>query len=481
VKVVLVNPNYHFWKTGSEFLARALGRQAPLGLLSLASYVKAHLPWVRITLIDAGLLMLSAQETVRRILAAKPDLVGITVTTVLFNEAKAIARRIKAESPATRVIVGGPHVSGSPAQSLNECEAFDLAVVGEGEETFKEILEACRHGLPLAGLPGVVAPEAGNAGPERRPRKLMDDLDRLPPLAWDLLPGFPGAYGANIFFSPGGTMASLTTSRGCPFSCRFCDQSTFGRRFRAMSAARVVQDVRAMHEQYGVRYLVFCDDTFTLDRSRVLEICQGLQGLRVPISWSCDANVMTIDPAMLRAMKAAGCWSISYGIESGSETILRSLDKRIELDRAREVIAATRKAGIHAKGLFILGTPEESRETIKLTQDFIRSVPFSTINLSKFTPYPGLPLTAAVQGEAAIDFSKLNGMNFVCPSRHLTLGELEEAYEGTLRGFFNTRSAWRTHLGLILGRWENARRFFGILPRLIGYTMRSKIQTGNGD
>ena len=403
------------------------------------------------------------------------------MTTVLFNEAKAIARRLKAESPEITVIVGGPHISGSPAQSLNECEAFDLAVFGEGEETFTEILEACRHGRPLASLPGVMAQEAGIAGRERHPRKLIDDLDSLPPLAWDLLPGFPRAYKPNIFFSPGGTMASLITSRGCPFSCRFCDQSTFGRRFRAMSAARVVQDVRAIYEQYGVTYLVFCDDTFTLDRPRVLEICQGLQGLRLPISWSCDANVMTIDPAMLRAMKEAGCWSIAYGIESGSETILRSLDKKIELGRAREVITETRKAGIHAKGLFILGTPEESRETIKLTQDFIRSVPFSTINLSKFTPYPGLPLMAEVQGEAAIDYSRLNGMNFVCPSRHLTISELEEAYERTLRGFFNTRSAWRTHLGLILGGWENARRFFGIMPGLIGHAMRSKIQTGNGD
>jgi radical SAM superfamily enzyme YgiQ (UPF0313 family) len=239
--------------------------------------------------------------------------------------------------------------------------------------------------------------------------------------------------------------------------------------------------VRAIYEQYGVTYLVFCDDTFTLDRSRVLEICQGLQRLRLPISWSCDANVMTIDPAMLRAMREAGCWSIAYGIESGSETILRSLDKKIELGRAREVITGTRKAGIHAKGLFILGTPEESRESIKLTQDFIRSVPFSTINLSKFTPYPGLTLMAEVQGAAAIDYSKLNGMNFVCPSRHLTISELEEAYASTLRGFFNTRSAWRTHLGLILGGWENARRFFGIVPGLIGHAMRSKIQTANGD
>jgi radical SAM superfamily enzyme YgiQ (UPF0313 family) len=458
-----------------------LGRQAPLGLLSLASYVKVHLPWVRITIIDAGLLMLSSGDTARQILAAKPDLVGITVTTVLFNEAKAIARRLKAESPEITVIVGGPHISGSPAQSLNECEAFDLAVFGEGEVTFTEILEARRHGRPLVSLPGVMAQEAGIASRERHPRKLIDDLDSLPPLAWDLLPVFPRAYRPNIFFSPGGTMASLITSRGCPFSCRFCDQSTFGGRFRAMSAARVVQDVRAIYEQYGVTYIVFCDDTFTLDRSRVLEICQGLQQLRLPISWSCDANVMTIDPAMLRAMREAGCWSIAYGIESGSVTILRSLDKKIELGRAREVITGTRKTGIHAKGLFILGTPEESRETIKLTQDFIRSVPFSTINLSKFTPYPGLTLMAEVQGAAAIDCSKLNGMNFVCPSRHLSISELEEAYVSTLRGFFNTKSAWRTHLGLILGGWENARRFFGIVPGLIGHAVRSKIQTANGD
>ncbi len=476
MRVVLVNPNYQFWRPGTEFLLQALGRQVPLGLLSLASYVGAHLPWVRLSVIDAGLHLLSPEETARRVESAKPELVGLTMTTVQVEQAETVARILKEAFPRVKIIVGGPHVSGTGEKVLELCEAFDAAVFGEGEETFREILEAVRSGRPLDNLTGVICRTPGGGIRRNAPREMIKELDRLPSPGWELLAGFPKAYASNIFFSPGGDMASLTTSRGCPFSCRFCDQSTFGQHFRAFSADRVVTEVCLLWEKYGVRYLMFCDDTFTLQRDRVLEICGGIAGLRRRFAWSCDANVMTVDPPLLQAMKEAGCWAISYGIESGSEKILRSIGKTIDLARAAQVIRETREAGIHAKGLFMLGTPEESWETIKETRDFISSIPFTTINLSKFTPYPGTALWAEVQGENSLDFHRLNGMNFVLPSRHLSIQEMDEGYEKILREFYHTIRSWRTHCGLALQSWEHARRFLGIIPGLVRHAINSKLR-----
>lgn len=478
MRVVLVNPNYNFWKPGSEFILRAIGQQAPLGLLSLASYVTEHLAEIWIGILDARPKLLSTRETVKRILAMRPDLVGITMTTVLVHEAETIAESLKEVLPHVKIIAGGPHVSGTGGSILERCAVFDAAVFGEGEVTFGEILKAVRDDKSMEGMPGVICRNNDGVIVRSLPRELIEDLDSLPMLNWNLLPGFPEDYPSNIFFSPGGAMATLTTSRGCPFRCRFCDQSTFGHRFRASSAQRIVADVCRLREGYSVEYVVFCDDTFTLDRERVLEICDRLSRLKHNVAWSCDANVMTVDSEMLRAMKKAGCWSVSYGIESGSETVLRSIGKNIDIGRAYEVIRETREAGIHAKGLFILGTPEESKETIKETLHFIRSAPISSLNLSKFTPYPGTAIESKIDHREAIDYSMLNGMRFVLGSRHLSIQELEEGYETILREFYNTFRSWRFHMSLALQSKNHVRRFFGILPDVLCQSIQARVNRG---
>ena len=476
MRVVLLNPNYSFWKPENEYLLKAIGQQAPLGLLSLASYARAHLDWVQIRIIDARLTLLSPAEMVARITAMTPDLVGITITTVMAEDAAVIAQMLKQALPGMVIIAGGPHVSGSGVKVLEECAAFDAAVFGEGEETFTELLKALRGGKPFATIPGVIYRDGEGAIRRNAPRPFIEDLDTLPALEWRLLDGFPEAYPPNIFFSPGGSKASLTTSRGCPFSCKFCDQSTFGRRFRAVSAQKVIAGVRELQEEYGVKYIVFCDDTFTLDRERVFAICEGMARLKPGISWTCDANVMTVDAELLRSMRKAGCWSISYGLESGSEKILRAIGKRVDLRHGRHVITETRKAGIHAKGLFILGTPEESAESIRETRDFIMSVPLSSINLSKFTPYPGTALDAEIHREEPVAYRMLNGMHFVMPSRHLSIKELDDGYERILRDFYNTVISWRIHMGMAISSRENARKFITILPGLLRHVIRAKIR-----
>jgi radical SAM superfamily enzyme YgiQ (UPF0313 family) len=370
------------------------------------------------------------------------------------------------------IIAGGPHISGARSDALQELTSVDLGVAGEGEITFQEALEAIRGNCPLSEIRGLIRRTEAGEIRCNPPRELLPDLDALPLPDWDLLPDFPRRYTPNAFFSPRGPAANLTTARGCPFDCAFCDQSTFGRRPRAASAQYVLEAVRRLQSRYGIRYIMFCDDTFALDRNRVMEFCRLMRRVR-DVSWSCDANVMTVDREMLRAMKRAGCWSISYGLESGSPEILESLNKRIDLARARQVVAETRAAGIYVKGLFILGTPEESHKTLRQTREFIASLPLSTLNLSKFAPYPGTRLRALIADKIRGDCGDMNGMNFVAPSRHLSIAELERAYAQTLRLFYNSVRAWRFHTPIVLRHWR-------VLPGVILGAPRSVWQAVAG-
>ena len=480
MKVTLVNPPYTFWKAGAEPLAALLGHHVPLGPLSLAAYVRERLSGLTLEVLDAPAQSLSREETVRRVIEGAPDVVGITVTTTVAPAAEAIALAVKAALPHTTVVVGGPHVSGTGLAALPPSKAFDLAVVGEGEETFRELLEALRDGRAFDQVQGILYRDADGQVRQTPARPPIADLDSLPLPAFDLLADFPRAYQPNIFFSPGGPAASLVTSRGCPFQCTFCDQSTFGHRYRAASAQSVFEAVRTLQRDYGIRYLVFYDDTFTLDRERVLELCDLLRGLRPRMAWSCDAHVTTVDPALLRAMRRAGCWSISYGLESGSPAVLKSLRKTFDLERAREAVRATRAAGIRVRGLFIFGTPEESASTAQETRAFIRSLPLTMMNLSKFTPYPGSELHGQVRQGLAADSERLNGMNFVVPSRHLSIEDLEREYDQTIRCFYSRPHAFIVHLPILLRRWQNIRRLAAAAPALLE-ARRQKRRAGTGE
>ena len=472
MKVALANPAYTFWRPDKQYLAKALGHSPPLGLLSLAAYVRNSISDIEISIVDAPAEGISNDQLASRLIALCPQVIGITVTTNVLPSAQRIARLVKQALPTATLIVGGPHISSAGVEAIRACEYFDFGVSGEGELTLLELLQSLRSGRSASEIPGVIWRDAQGDLHRTEPRTTAVDLDALPQPAWDLLDGFPAGYQANIFFSPGGPAASLITSRGCSFRCAFCDQSTFGHQYRSASAETVLHAVKSVQEKYGIRYITFCDDTFTLDRQRVLDLCGLLSELSPPIAWSCDANVMTMDRALLEKMKLAGCWSVSYGLESGSPEVLKSLRKQIDLQRAKKVIEDTRTAAIHAKGLFIMGTPEESAESIRLTREFIRSVPLSTINLSKFTPYPGSELYDQVGDQVDADYDKMNGMHFVLPSKYLSIEELEQEYDRAIEGFFSTRRSRCLHLSILLGRWDHLRRVLEIVPDILKAKVR---------
>jgi radical SAM superfamily enzyme YgiQ (UPF0313 family) len=436
--IVLVDPPYDRVAPGYGFVRHVTNRAPALGLLHLAAIAREH--GYEPSIIESDAEDLDEAAVVRRIVARAPRYVGITLFTVGVWAAARIAQGVKAALPDTTVIVGGPHVSSMGRETLARFDCFDLAVVGEGEWALVELLRALGGGGDLGAISGLIWRDGG-ALRENPSRPIPQDLDDLPMPAWDLLPGFPHAYPPAIYDYPRGPTATLAASRGCPFHCKFCDTSTFGARVRAYSPEKVVEMIRHLHDRWSVRHVLFVDDLFLASRTRVTEFCERLLATGPRISWTCTARVDTVKPDILALMRRAGCWEISFGLETGSNELLAKMDKAARVERSEQAVGWTHAAGIRTKGLFMLGYPGETPETIRATRDFVRRIPLDVMNLSKFTPYPGSPIYLDLYGTKIRPdhWKKMNGMNFVFAPDGMSIEELDRAYQRLLLDFYRRR------------------------------------------
>ena len=339
--------------------------------------------------------------------------------------------------------------------------AFDLAVLGEGEETLVALLAALQGESDLAGVQGILYRDGETLRPTA-PRPFLRELDRLPLPAWDLLEGFPQRYAPAPFKVRKLPAASLVSSRGCPNSCIFCDRSVFGAQCHGHSADYVVKMIRTLYRDYGVREFSFEDDTFVTFKKRLNEICAGLIAARMDIAWTCLGRVDHITPANLALMQRAGCWQISFGIESGNQAILDTIGKGVTLEQIRRAIAATRQAGILAKGFFIVGHPGETQETLQQTIDFALELPLNDLSVTMLTPFPGTELyaRAAEFGQFDDDWSKLNLLNAVFVPHGLSAADLVRAQQELTRRFYLRPRIIADYAGRLL---RNPRMLRGLL------------------
>jgi radical SAM superfamily enzyme YgiQ (UPF0313 family) len=450
--IVLVNPPYERISPGYAFIRHITNRSPSLGLLHLAAEVRCH--GYRPTIIEADVAGLDAAAVARRVIAIAPRYVGITLFTVGVSESARIARQIKAAYPQTIIIVGGPHIASMGVETLERYPEFDVAVLGEGERVLVELLKALDEGQSPGGVRGVIYrdPEADGSIKSTPAPMTPNELDELPSPAWDLLPGFPKAYPLAIYDFPQGPVATIAASRGCPFHCKFCDTSTFGARVRYYSPAKVIEMMRHLNGRYGVRHVLFVDDLFLASRLRTTELCERLIAEGPRMTWSCAARVDTVKPDLLSLMKRAGCWQISFGLETGSDEMLRKMDKSARVERSEQAVRWTAEAGIRVKGLFMLGYPGETRASIELTKQFVRRIPMTIMNLTKFTPYPGSPVYHELYGTRIRDdhWEKMNGMNFVWSPPGMNVAELDGHYRQIIYEFYRQRRVRRRYVSVSL-------------------------------
>ncbi|MEM4155356.1 MAG: radical SAM protein [Archaeoglobaceae archaeon] len=372
--ITLINPNANV-----EVVKLLEISTPPIGLGYLASVLREN--GFKVRIIDDLVEKLNFEELLRKI--KNSMIVGITSTTPTFNSALSYARKIKEAFQDLFVIFGGVHVSFEPEKALKN-DYVDAVCVGEGEETILEVAERVEDGKSLEGVRGVYYKENGKTK-RNEPRKFIEDLDSLPFPAYDLVPLEKySVLGYKLGQFP------IISSRGCPFTCRYCSSSSFmGHRFRARSAKNVVDEIEWLVNDFKAKQIAFGDDTFTLNRKRVAEICEEIKRRGLEITWSCSSRIDTITEELLRLMRSAGCVAIYYGIESASKRILEYYRKRISLERAKEVIKMTKRAKISAICSFIVGAPLETREDLKNTLRFALKLDPDYAQFSILTPYPG--------------------------------------------------------------------------------------------
>jgi radical SAM superfamily enzyme YgiQ (UPF0313 family) len=335
------------------------------------------------------------------VMAHRPEVVGVGFLTASFQRAVTLMRRLREALPGALCIAGGVHPTVFPEETLR-ATGFDVAVVGEGEGTARELLERHASGQALAGCQGAVVRVRGAAGTgeddafvDGGRRALPENLDELPLPAWHLID-------AQRYLAPPGLIrgyalegvATVFATRGCPYTCIYCgSHQTFGRRMRTRSAAHVIAELTMLRDRYGARAFYFCDDLFTFDREWVYSFCQAYrEALGPDLPWACQTRVDCVDAELFRTMRVSGCVQIDFGVESGSERIQEVLSKRTPPSTVMRAFELTRGVGLRTCATFIIGNPHERAEDIAKTFALARRLDADYTAFYFSTPYPGTRL-----------------------------------------------------------------------------------------
>lgn len=285
----------------------------------------------------------------------------------------------------SHTVVVGPHVTSLPRETMVCFPSCDFGIIGEAEETLEELLKTVDNGGDLGQIKGLVYRERGEIIVNEE-RAFIEDLDSLPIPLHELLP-------VDEYQLPyiGKRYTFVLHSRGCPNACHFCRQTVMWKsQPRLRSPESICEELKYL-DKLGIHNIMFHADTFTQDRDNVIGICKQIIDNNLKVRWICNARVDRVDEEMLKLMKKAGCWMINYGIESGVHDILIKCNKGEDatVEAAREAVLMTKRAGIKVWGYFIIGLPGETRQTIKETSRFARSVPLDMVNFAVGAPYPG--------------------------------------------------------------------------------------------
>ncbi|MEW6418246.1 MAG: radical SAM protein [Nitrospirota bacterium] len=446
--IVLVNPPVTLKERYGK-LSGAANTLPSLSILYLAAVLRKE--GHSVSVIEASSLGLSLKELVGEIVKNKPKYLGISSTTLSIFHASALADEIKNIDRNIKTIIGGPHLTAIPEETMGLFKSFDFGVIGEGEETVKGLIHSLEHGRNGFDVSGIICRE-GNKTVRTAPRKFLDDLDRLPIPAWDLLKDFPNKYHPPPFRFRRLPAVYIVTTRGCPFKCIFCDRSVFGNKCRGHSSEYVLELIEYLYNRFGIRELLIEDDTFVTFKKRLIEVCEGIIRRGIKISWSCLARADAVTPEILSLMKKAGCWSISYGIETGDPEVMKFTGKNLDLDKVEQAVRWTKKAGMTSKGFFIIGHPIDTHDTIKKTIDFALRIPLDDISVSMMTPFPGSKLyeIAAQYGEFEDNWRKMNELDIVFIPKGFTKNDLEGYSKEFLKRFYLRPDIITNYIGRIV-------------------------------
>jgi radical SAM superfamily enzyme YgiQ (UPF0313 family) len=461
MRVVLVHPFGSNWIPGKKDVTVTANRLVPIGLLSIASYLKHNGVEVLVHDCLGPGARPGIDANVRKLLSLEPELLAFSTTTSGFLDAYDMAEAVRKVRPAVKNVFGGVHVSGVGAQLMERFPEIDYLVLGEGERTLFELVA----GESPRRIEGLVWRD-GEEVLTNPPRQKIRNLDSLPLPAYEKLEGFPGGYRLPPFsyiHTPG---SAISTSRGCIYRCSYCDRSVFKRSFRSNSAEYTYEHLSYLRKRFGIRHVNVYDDLFTLNRERIMSLCDKLAARPLGLQFNCAVRAGQTDDELLEGLKEAGCLMVSVGAESGDPEQLHHLKTGITLEMVKETVARIQAKGLRAKGLFMMGVVGETEESIRKTSDFAIELGLDDMNMSKFTPFPGAPCWDTIRAEGTFDESwrLMNCLNFVFVPKGIESKErLDQLYNEHVKRFY-TDPAWLKKAGR--RTWQHRRTLLHMLVNL---------------
>lgn len=367
----------------------------PLGL----GYLAASLAGIAdVTIVDGVKQRMRLSRLAQEIRLFQPDIIGLSVVSAARDISLQYIRFIRQILPRVIILAGGPHPSLMP-ESYYEAARGDLDYIlrGDAESALRLFVECygqqpsgCIDIADIQQIPGVFTQLAGVVIQTPMPINQACDNPIMP--NWELMP--PASYpqapqGAFFHEFP---IAPLITSRGCPFECGFCSVGTLkGKTVRFRHPDLIIDEIKLLKKQYGVRELQFIDDNLTASKPHIMSLCESMLSNDLAMPWSCPNGVRAdmLDEEIITAMKAAGCYSLSIGLEAGTQLGLERMKKRLNLEQAINVIHLIARKKLEVNGFFVIGYPGETRQNIRDTINLAKTLPLTRAHFMLFTPLPG--------------------------------------------------------------------------------------------
>ncbi len=378
-----------------------LGRRfPPLGLAYVAGALEQA--GFQVELLDNYLLKKPIEDLKQEFKRLAPEMLGMTCGSVTYRRCIEMAKAVKEVLPSCKVVVGGWHPSYLP-ESMLEHPAIDYVIMGEGERAIVELAKSITKGecnSALAKIPGL-AYRHGEKTAKNAPT-FISDLDQVPFPARHLLPMH--LYSREMEYLSVKPVDTMNVIRGCPYNCAFCEtKKLWGSKCRAFSPSRVVEELNHLVSDYGTKGIYFVGDNFTIHKKRTIELCREIKKSKLDLEWVCDTRVDLISRELLKEMKAAGCRTVWFGVESGSSRILKKINKQISLQQALDAFKLCREEEIRTASSFMLGLPGETVKDMEATFKFARKLDPDWVRFNIFVGYPGSDLYDEIMAKGLYD------------------------------------------------------------------------------
>jgi anaerobic magnesium-protoporphyrin IX monomethyl ester cyclase len=434
----------------------------PLGLGYLAAVLEKN--GIEVEVIDCQASNYNYDDFKRELAKRKPDVVGVTAATRLYNSALEIIKKAKEAHPNCVTILGGPHVTFWNEKALQECPQLDIVVRREGEYTLLELAQRIEAGKNTQDVIGTTC-RKGNEFTVNPDRPYIENLDELP---------FPARHLWNLeAIRKAEDMFYLTTTRGCVYWCEFCAAvRMFGRKYRMRSVKNVVDELEYLYKTYGGKYYTFCDDAFTVDQARTEELCNEIKKRGLEIQWNCGTRVDMVTKELLQKMKDTGCVSVWFGVESGEQKVLDNMHKGISTEQTIRTVGWVRELGLRPTPNVLLGFPGETKETAWKTIKFAEKIsPDEIAYYNIATPYPGTPMYDNVIKNGWLRVTNFDDYDATTPifeTPTMSIKELSELYDKAFQSFYMRPSyvlrMWRK--GTMQG-YGATKKYFAYLKKAI--------------